>query len=286
VKIFFAGAASNENLIYQFGGVNKILTYADVQLKQNTHVEKFWVHSGEVPDACIFMDSGAFAGYTRGVKIDLEQYCAYIKRHEGLWHAVAGLDVIGDHVATRENCQRMRDLGVEPVETFHKASPISELEGILQRCGYLALGGLVSSDPGTEGKRGTTGRQFLQRHLDRCWDVIDQVKPRPRVHVFGVTSQWVLMRYPWYSADSAGAILSGAMGGVRTWHRHRRTSGRIESQHWRPHANATADRRGAPKKGDPRLVSFEQRLEDGVHAQLQLEWDVTEVWRRRGVTWD
>ena len=51
------------------------------------------------------------------------------------------------------------------------------------------------------------------------------------VHVFGVTAQWVLQDYPWYSADSTTAVLAASMGHVRRWNR---AKGAIDQMHWLP----------------------------------------------------
>ena len=43
----------------------------------------------------IFLDSGAFTMFTKGVKIDLEQYAQFIIRHQDIIEVVANLDAIG-----------------------------------------------------------------------------------------------------------------------------------------------------------------------------------------------
>src|SRR3990172_11625762 len=61
----------------------------------------------------VFLDSGAFSGFTQGVNIDLAKYCQYIKANGDLIEQVDGiplysvLDGIGDPLKTYQNQMEM-----------------------------------------------------------------------------------------------------------------------------------------------------------------------------------
>ena len=289
MRLFFARSTYGEPDAHRFGVRNRILTYADIAAGQNRHVHRFWVESGEATGARIYLDSGAYSALTRGVDIDIEQYCAYILEHRDLWHCVAGLDVIDNHGVSAENCELMRRLGVDRLmETFHMRDPRAAPEGILDRGDLLALGGWTTED----GRRGATTPDRLQPHLDRCWNIIGKGSPLPKVHLFGSTAEWLLERYPWYSADSGSAFT--AASSHRVWRTEDRPTspsfGRVISEKASSYASRTGDLSVVPplgEEGDPaaKKAAFLGRLKLGVETQLALEKSMTQLWRGRGVVW-
>ncbi len=142
----------------------------------------------EFPKKTLFTDSGAFSAYSSGKKINLSNYCLYLKSIRPTIYA--GLDVIGDPVKTIENQKYMEgEFGLNPIPTFHVGEELKHLERLLKDYDYIALGGMVMAGN-------------LKSFLDKVWQVILQSKPELKVHGFGMTSQKNIERYPWYSIDS------------------------------------------------------------------------------------
>jgi len=137
----------------------------------------------------VFIDSGAFSANTKGVNINIDEYCMFLK-DTGVT-TYAGLDVIGDAKATKENIEYMiREFDLDPIPTFHLGSNIDDLKEMVDNYPYIALGGLVW----------TAG---VRSHLNQVWHYIQTHNPKLRVHGFGTTNIELIREYPWYSVDSS-----------------------------------------------------------------------------------
>jgi hypothetical protein len=250
--LYTAGIVPHEQLLYDAGLRHRLLSFADVRTSQKTF--DFWIHDGPQPGASVFLDCGAFSVHTRKAVIDLDHYCEYIEEHADNLQAYAGLDVIGNWHATAVNLDVMRKRGLSPVPCFHRGSPFTELDRLAREFPYIALGGL-----------GTNNESNLQPYLDACWARLREHWPI-KVHAFGLIAQWTLDRYPFYSADSATAILSAArFGRAMNWQ-----DGRMVSCHWSQHR-------------DVAMTNLSRRLLRNVVAMTKLERHVTNVWRTRGI---
>lgn len=154
----------------------------------------------------LFIDSGAFSAFTQGVKIDLDEYIAFIKQYKDIITVYANLDVIGDAAGTLANQKRMEKAGLKPLPCFHYGEPIKYLQYYLGRHDYIALGGMVPID-----------NKDLVVWLDDLYShyICDEDgMPRVKVHGFGLTSLKLMLRYPWYSVDSTSWVVTGRMGAI------------------------------------------------------------------------
>lgn len=162
--------------------------------------------------ARIFLDSGAFSAFTKGVDVDLPGYCDYVKRNRDIIATEDGvqlasvLDGIGDPLKTWQNQQAMESLGVRPLPCFHYGEDERYLEWYIANYSYVTLGGMVPiSTP-----------QLIQ-WLDRIWDkyLIDGAgHPKLKIHGFGLTTIELMKRYPWWSIDSSTWVQLAAFGGI------------------------------------------------------------------------
>lgn len=210
-----------------------------------------------------FLDSGAFSAHTRGAKIDIDAYIHFIEQTKSLWVAYAGLDVIGDFIATQRNQEYMESKGLTPIPTFHYLSPIERLDELLKKYPYIALGGLVQI---------STRKKEMEQWLDYCFSRIVKVSPLPKIHGFGVNSLWALKKYPFYSVDATSWKQGGIHGrvvelkGFQTVARDKKTlKGKayyFNGQHYR--------------------VGNKKNVE----VLLKLEKMLTELWAKRGITFN
>lgn len=183
----------------------------------------------------VFLDSGAFSAFTKGIQVDLPAYCRYVQEHADLIETVDGilcasvLDGIGDPLKTYQNQMAMEAQGVKPLPCFHYGEDERYLQWYLANYDYITLGGMVPiSTP------------QLIHWLDRLWEqhLCDGAgRPRVRVHGFGLTSLPLMKRYPWYSVDSStwvqwaanGMLLIPGLGQVNV--SSKSSSRKIEGQH-------------------------------------------------------
>ena len=160
----------------------------------------------------VFLDSGAFSAWSKGVEIDVPGYCDYIKRNEDiilkvdgdLWASV--LDGIGDPLKTYQNQLWMESMGVRPLPCFHYGEDPRYLEYYVANYSSITIGGMVAQST-----------EQLLYWLDEIWDkyLTDGAgRPRVRVHGFGLTTPILMRRYPWYSVDSSSWVQVARVGGM------------------------------------------------------------------------
>lgn len=154
----------------------------------------------------VFLDSGAFSAYTKGVQMDIAAYCDYIHENEDIIEVASVLDGIGDPLLTWQNQQVMESRGVKALPCFHYGEDERYLEHYISKYEYITLGGMVPID-----------KSVLVDWLDRLWDrylTDGSGRPRLKVHGFGLTTANLMHRYPWFSIDSSSWVQQAANGNV------------------------------------------------------------------------
>lgn len=167
-----------------------------------------------------FLDSGAFSAWSRGTKIDLDEYCEFIRANIDLLDVYASLDVIpgapGRAATTTErneaaeqswqNYLYMVKDGLSPLPVYHYGEDQRFLDRMLAHgCDYIGIGGLV-------GIPGPSRRAWLDGVFTHITDA--QGMPIVKTHGFGMTAVPLIFRYPWYSIDSTTWIKITASGSV------------------------------------------------------------------------
>lgn len=252
------------NRALKVGLRNRLLSFVDVDLVKGAF--QFWLNP-QLQDKKVFIDSGAFSAFTRGAKIDIKKYCDWLKQHLQEIEVYAGLDVIGDWQASAKNQDYMEAQGLKPLPTLQFKSPIAELERIVKKYEYFALGGLVPL---------SRSKPVLNAWLTKCWSVIKKYWPR-KVHCLGITAQPILEKYPFYSCDSTAAIMGGGMGRVMDF-----VGGKLSHSDWVTELKEghyqTADKDGKSAHLDRRIHN--------IKAMVAFEKYITELWKKRGIVWN
>lgn len=156
----------------------------------------------------IFLDSGAFSAWSKGVEIDIQEYIKFIKEHKQYLEVYANLDVIGDAEKTLQNQKIMEEAGLNPLPCFHVGEDFKYLRYYVEKYDYIALGGLVGKDHNQKEKASWLDQIF--------GEVICDAKgfPKIKVHGYGLTSLRFMLRYPWYSVDSTSWVVTGRLGAI------------------------------------------------------------------------
>ena len=171
----------------------------------------------------LFVDSGAFTAWTKGVHLDVDTYIEWLNTYKDHIYLAGQVDTIPgvfrqtptkqqvEEAAqkTYDNYWYMRERLDNPdvlVYTFHVGENFKFLKEILNHpeVKYIALGGMV-------GKTTEQKENFCRQ----CFDII-KTSPNPnvKVHAFGMTSMSLLRKYPFTSADSTGWIMTGSTGNI------------------------------------------------------------------------
>lgn len=271
--LYFAGNLPVSEPVLHAGGIrSRLLSFAEKNNSGNEPSFVYWIKN-KPDDATVFLDSGAYGAFTRGATIDIPQYASYIRQSEHHVNAYASLDVIGDWRGSARNYDTMLSLGLHPVPTFHMGSPDHELHRLLKMTDYIALGGVVGAR-----------QEDMQPWLDKCFSIIKDYWPK-KTHIFGVMAQWALERYPFFSADSSGAVVGGGMGRITLFE-----NARTDNYDWREYARLRYDGRIMDQFSNTRSkksgsAHVERRLIN-IRSQLALQSHITDVWTMRGVTWN
>lgn len=208
MRTFFAG---NTGTIPRERGLLKLV---DKRLSSYFFVKDNFFLCGDLfkevimnhPAVDLFLDSGAFSAFTQGVTVDIDEYIAFVKKHQKFLTVYANLDVIGDAVATMKNQKYMEAKGLMPLPAFHFGEDFKYLEYYIDNYEYVALGMAGNKNSGV-----------LSAWLDKCFNMIcDQPShlPRVKVHGYAMTSVWLMIRYPWYSVDSTSWVVQSRLGDI------------------------------------------------------------------------
>jgi len=152
-----------------------------------------------------FLDSGAFSAWSKGIKIDLQDYIYFIKENQSLIDTYAVLDDIQNPEITLQNQKIMEDAGLNPLPCYHYGEDIKYLNQYLKKYSYIAFGGMVP-----------IGNKELISWLDNLFSkyICDSKGiPKVKVHGFGLTAFDLMLRYPWYSVDSTSWVMNSRFGG-------------------------------------------------------------------------
>ena len=98
MRLYFAGDLSggySEEATYcRIAGMCwRLLSFSLIGERNNGDID-FW--GSDAAPRPFFLDSGAYSAMSRGVTIDLSEYCSFIKQYREKIDPYASLDVIGD----------------------------------------------------------------------------------------------------------------------------------------------------------------------------------------------
>lgn len=157
----------------------------------------------------IFLDSGAFSAFTRGVTIDLQEYADFVIENKDILHTASNLDIIGrgSEEGTYKNQKTLEKMGATIQPVHHARDADKWLQKYMaEGYDYIFLGGMVPE---------TT--QYLREWLDHMWGTYLTNKdgtPKIKVHGFGLTTGELMWRYPWYSVDSTSWVMNSSFGSI------------------------------------------------------------------------
>jgi hypothetical protein len=218
----------------------------------------------------LFLDSGAFSAWTRGLTVEFEDLYELIDAFKP--EVYVQLDVIGEPEGTRLNLERMRADGYRPLPVFTRGAPWSDLTRLLDEDeDYICLGNIAKAKKPV--RMEWCGKVFA---LTRDWCERND-RPLTRYHAFGVTEQNVLTAFPFYSCDSSAALMVSAFGNTLAFR-----DGRLR----------TLDLGGRHAHQAPHLVDqlagdlmYTTRRGASIEALNAMARHITKVWRERGVVW-
>ena len=199
------------------------------QLRDRQRGQLWLDYTKEHPGTKVFVDSGAFSAWSRGRKIDIDEYIDYINTNTNELTLFASVDNIPGEltrtptlkekqqspILSWENYMYMRERVKEKdklLPVFHIGEDFKHLQNMLQatfnghHIPYIGLGGTV-------GLACTVKEDWFKQ----CFKIIQQSSnPRVKVHAFGMTNLEILENYPFESADSTTWLMAAVNGELCT----------------------------------------------------------------------
>lgn len=214
----------------------------------------------------VIIDSGAFTAWSTGKTINPKDYAEWALDFDKRWrHKMASLhfmnlDVIGDQDGTWKNQAILESLGMNPLPIITYGVNLSHLDRALQHYEYIALGGLVPW---------SRQRKKLESWLDACFSRVMKYKKETgimrKIHLLGITTDWVLKRYPCFSSDSSSWVSclrfgGGDAAGIKQLPRY--------------------------KESDAAMAATIHTLRAEIRKYKRMEEEATKLWKTRGIIWD
>lgn len=221
-RLYFAGG-TNKKLNDWFNKSNALKLFTQVTDRKSI---QDYISVRKHPN--IFLDSGAWAAHSRGVILDMDEYIDYANSISGRCDAIAQVDKIpGVYKQPKTRMQimeapeiswhnylYMRDKIVEPkklLPIFHQGEDFKWLKNMLEyKDDDHSFTPYIGISPANDSH---VNDKIV--FMDKVFDVISKSSnPNVKTHAFGMTSLYLLERYPFWSADSAGWVKKAAYGFV------------------------------------------------------------------------
>lgn len=199
LRYFFSGISKGKDdvrIVRQNGGLFVLVNYFTVRSdsaaswKQNLRDLGF-------SHRCVLLDPGEKTLYEarqkgKSVKpIDIDEYAQFVIQHSDIIYQYLTIDRIGDPVTTRANSLYLeRAVGRKPMPVYHVQNSLEVLQGYIDE-GHdvIAIGGSVF-----------VSRKRRAQLFD---DIFKRFGEMGNFHALGLGSSDLLLRYPWFSADSS-----------------------------------------------------------------------------------
>lgn len=194
----------------------------------------------------LMVDSGAFSAWSKGKSVNIDEYIEFIKQnHEVIdKERIVNLDVIlgGQQDKALQHLknggrleQGMQDkagpnefeeacrkgfenyyyikeklssyFGEEifPIHVFHQGDNFKWLEKMLKECKTIGIS-----------PNNNYSDQVKDKWLLECFKMVKEINPDIKTHAFGVTSEPLLTKFPYTTADSSSWSLTSAFGTILT----------------------------------------------------------------------
>lgn len=251
MKLFFAGAEAFPDVL-QKHSANMLMSYYHIPSKyhKNPRIKE---QLGLSKEQLLFIDSGAFSAFSLMEEIDLDEYIDWCKKTDADFYAV--YDSIGSAEKTLVNQNYMESKGIKPVPCFHFGEDWKFLEYYVSKYDFIAIGGMVP-----------IARNKLDKWLQRLFHMY----PKTKFHGFGLTTNWLVEKYPWWSVDSSSWLMGGK---TRTLFDIELGTCRCKELHRYNKWIKLLEKRGFNLQELQDDKNYRRRLEFNVHSYLQMQND-------------
>lgn len=199
MKFYFAGAESLQfaKILDAIGSKRRLVSF--YYLPTDVRTGKINIHDYYGRDKELFLDSGAYSAFTKGVQIKIEDLIRFIKDHNV--ELYVNLDDINSWQQTKENQRIMENAGLHPFPVWHIFEPFDVLKEYCAKYPYVALG---------------FGHSESTNERSRISSSIFEHFSNTKFHMFAITTPELMIAYPFYSVDSTTWLNPGKYGHLPT----------------------------------------------------------------------
>lgn len=136
----------------------------------------------------------------------LDNYIKFLLENKDSYIMYVSLDIIGDAKLSWETLKYIESYGLNPVPVYHHGEDFEWFKKYSSSYEYIGIGGLGHG----------IGKNSFTSFADRIFNYI-AVKdgpPKNKIHIFSLTSNEFLSKYPFYSVDSTTWVNSSRFGRV------------------------------------------------------------------------
>ena len=139
----------------------------------------------------------------------VDEYCQYVKENKYFIDYYVSVDVLFNPERSWDVWRYIQEKhGLDPVPVVHYGTNVKWVEKYLDAgCKYLGIGGIGQEQ----------SKQSYISWADQVFSIIcnsKTKKPLVKTHGFAMTGYELLVRYPWYSVDSASWAKAAAFGRI------------------------------------------------------------------------
>lgn len=183
----------------------------ELDYKYNVLESYFWLKDQKDPEVKIkeiaaekvFLDSGAYTAFNKGLEIDVHEYSKFVVKYGHLFNVIASLDVKGNPEKSWENQKIMESYGLHPLPAYHIGEDLSWFHKYLDNYEYFGIG--------------TSVEPYHSDRLRREFEQLFRIAPDHKFHGYGMTDTRWCAWFPWHTVDSLSWCLSGAYGSIKFW---------------------------------------------------------------------
>lgn len=249
LKIYFAGTEpKNYRVALKEQGVESIL-------------QSYWSLGGggsnpKAPNNKDFdyylLDSGGYSARIRGIEIDVKAYADYLNKHKIKYAFNLDTNSVPETLRNQKYLEQNTDTYIIPI--YHLSDWLDpQHRGLIEKYAeaypFIAVGGSAGAGGTAENRK-----KFLNH-------TFHYTKDKVKVHGLGMTTEWMLMGYPFYSVDSTSWMETARFGSSKVYDKSLATV-RAKKRH------------------------YLERLPDEIQHWLKKEQTITDLWKRRGVVWN
>ena len=233
-------------------------------------------------DTNILIDSGAFSAFTKGKKIDIDEYAEFIKTFSLQWKDKVNsiyfinLDSIGNAEESWVNQEYLDKKGLKTIPVIHQwGFDEKNLIRAIENYDFFAFGGMV----------GRKQKVHTIPWLNKCYNIVGKYyrknKKLPKIHLLGVASLKILYRYPCFSCDSTAYMSINKFGESNFLKLSNLPKAGL-------HKNNTGyknqDKYTYNRKADHELLR--QVMEFEIRHYQKQEKEITEFWKKKGIIYE